>query len=255
MLATALLLLLGQSPSCINSNGTSVCGFDCKGESGKVKCAQTPEGVCATSGGNVACFDPPQVVRATFGTSTRATCIAKEGRVACGYACAEAGGQAACTQTPAGVCDTRTGRVVCFDPPPEVFAVWGTNAPKPSCESREGKTVCGYGCVSGGGNIACARTPAGSCIERGGQTACFDPPARALCAGGANIQKPTCTAETGKLSCGYDCKVTGGDVKCAQTPAGKCTATAAGTTCFDPPVEGGSQKCLAVIGDGSLPRP
>lgn len=249
MLTTALLLTLAQAPTCITSNGTSVCGYDCQGEAGKVRCAQTPEGACATSGGNVSCFDPPQFVRAVFGAGARPSCVAKEGKVTCGYNCAEAGGQVACAQTPRGVCDARTGKVVCFDPPAEVYAVWGSGAPAPSCEAREGKVACGYACVAGGGSIACARTPAGACIERGGKTSCFDPPARALCAAGAGIAKPACSAEAGKLACGYGCLYSSGELRCAQTPGGKCSAQSGGPQCFDPPIEGSGQRCLAVLGD------
>jgi hypothetical protein len=248
MLVTILLVSLGQSPTCLTSNGVSVCGFDCKGEAGKVKCAQTPEGVCATSGGNVGCFDPSNAVRAVFPSLPKATCKAAEGKVVCGYNCVQGESQVGCAQTPRGVCEARYGKVVCFDPPPEVYAVWGSSAPAPSCESREGKTVCGYGCVAGGGEIACAKTPAGACIERGGKTACFDPPGRTLCAAGPSIAKVTCSAEGGKLACGYGCQAFSGDLKCAQTPAGKCTATSGGTTCFDPPAQGGAQACLSVLG-------
>jgi hypothetical protein len=253
MLVTALLLTLAQAPSCVNSNGTSVCGYDCKGESGKVKCAQTPEGVCATSGGNVGCFDPPNAVRAVFSPLPKPSCKAADGKVVCGYNCVQGESGVECAKTPRGVCEAKYGKVVCFDPPPEVYAVYGAGAPAPSCEARDGKVVCGYGCGYGGGEVQCAKTPAGACIERGGKVSCMDPPGRALCAGGTTMAKATCKAEAGKLACGYDCQSFGGDLKCAQTPAGKCTATASGTTCFDPPSEGGAQSCLSVLGASYAP--
>lgn len=49
---------------------------------------------------------------------------------------------------------------------------------------------------------------------------------------------PSCLTAFGQTACGYACAASGGEVKCAATPAGVCHGTASGVTCFDPP-EGG----------------
>ena len=99
---------------CLTRYGQTICGFDCRAAYGQVDCAKTPSGVCAAAFGRVVCWDPPRI---TYGWR-KAECVARYGRVACGYHCKAAFGQVACAQTPEGVCARGEGRVVCWDPPP-----------------------------------------------------------------------------------------------------------------------------------------
>src|SRR5262245_39275451 len=43
-----------------------------------------------------------------------------------------------------------------------------------------------------------------------------------------------CKSAFGKTACGFSCVAAYGDVKCAQTPEGRCQAAYGEITCFDP---------------------
>ena len=43
-----------------------------------------------------------------------------------------------------------------------------------------------------------------------------------------------CYAAYGQTACGYDCTAGYGQLRCAQTPAGRCTAAYGSVTCWDP---------------------
>ena len=242
--------LLAQSPSessCVSSGGSKECGYHCVARDGQARCAKTPDGICLGAEGKIVCFDPSPGVRTVYKSLPRPTCKQGTGAIACGYACAQLEGQVACAKTPAGVCEARYGKVQCFDPGPEVFAVWGADPPRPSCDARNDRIACGYGCKANAAGSACAKTPAGTCAELGGQVVCGDPKPRVLCAFGKDTPAPKCRGEGQQRACGYDCQYFNGDLKCAETPAGKCTERAgSGTTCFDPPLQL-SEKCAAVL--------
>ncbi len=160
--------------------------------------------------------------------SQQAECKSAYGNTACGYACVAQYGQLKCAQTPQGACLAAYGNIVCFDPPrtPECL-----NAPAAMCMASYGNIACGYDCVANYGVLKCAQTPAGTCLAAYGEVRCFDPPPRLSRA--AQI-KAQCLAGSGKIACGFGCAAGAGDVKCAQTPRGVCTASYGTITCFEP---------------------
>jgi hypothetical protein len=58
-----------------------------------------------------------------------------------------------------------------------------------------------------------------------------------LCGGASFAQSAECKTVSGITACGYQCASASGLVKCAQTPAGICTAQNGLITCWDPPVQ------------------
>lgn len=227
-----------EKPTCVNANGQTACGYSCKAESGNVKCAQTPQGICASNGGNIVCFDPPVLLARVLKTVPAPTCKIEQGTMACGYNCTSAMSELRCTKTPMGVCEARYGKTVCFDPPDTVIALFVPEVPAAGCLAKDGSIACGYNCTSGsGGTVACSKTPLGVCLARDSSPVCFDPPLDVLCALGKTIKRPTCKADFGQIVCGYDCKSSSGKVACARTPAGSCSDGAGGITCFDPPID------------------
>lgn len=76
--------------------------------------------------------------------------------------------------------------------------------PKKECLSAFGKTACGYGCVSGFGEVKCGQLPGMVCL-----------------------------ASFGKVACGYGCAEGFGEVKCASEPEGVCQAAFGKVTCSD----------------------
>jgi len=97
--------------------------------------------------------------------------------IACGYGCVVSGGVLRGTKTPFGVCDTREGEPVCFDPDKYVICAGGTQTQKPTWTQHAGKLACGYRCATVGSAIACAKTPQGTCDDQGSsEPVCFDPP-------------------------------------------------------------------------------
>ena len=252
MLALCVVsLLVGAAPdkpTCVNTNGQTVCGYSCKAESGTAKCAASPHGVCTSYGGQILCFDPPKILTTVMKDVPTPECKVAQGKTACGYHCTSAMSPLVCAKTPAGVCEARYGKTVCFDPPDEVFAVWGANVPAPKCLAQDGNVACGYGCVAASGSLACARTPVGVCLGKHSTARCFDPEPAVLCAFGEDIKRPTCLYDLGQIACGYDCKSSTQKVACALTPRGSCTDGAGGITCFDPPIDPGeATACFRVV--------
>ncbi|MEW5741548.1 MAG: hypothetical protein AB1938_21700 [Myxococcota bacterium] len=247
------LLLLAQAPAskCVTVDGTRVCGYDCKDVGGRAQCAQTPAGVCEVGvGPTLLCFDPPVWLTRVMSAIPKPACIWRGAKGACGYDCKAQGNSVGCAQTPRGTCIAEYDRVVCADPPPAVYGVFGGEAPRPMCKAKDEMIACGYACKSSGSvHLACAATPFGVCDERGGKVTCFDPDEQVICAGDKQTPLPKCIAGGNRIACGYGCVEGGGTVVCAATPAGKCDASQAGVpVCFDPPVTGGSKQCLSVLG-------
>ncbi len=243
-----LLSAAPDKPSCVNINGTTACGYNCKADNGAAQCAQTPQGICATRGGKIFCFDPPAILTQVMKSVPEPECKVDtmHDKLVCGYHCTSALSELRCNRTPNGVCEARYGKTVCFDPPDEVYAIWKNAIPSPKCVSHDGNIACGYNCTSGSnGTIACSTTPVGVCLAHDSVPICFDPAPAQLCAYGANIKRPECKYESGTITCGYDCKSTSGKMACAQTPKGMCTDGAGGITCFDPPLgPGEATTCL-----------
>lgn len=247
-LLTAVLLTQAPEPKCISSGGGTVCGYNCREDSGEARCASTPWGVCVAARGSVTCFDPAVWLASVYPVVPPPQCKVAS-NAACGYNCiVDVNGSAACARTPVGVCYSRNGRTSCFDPPVEVFAVLGAKVPKPECKDDGGDAECGYGCVATNSHVACAATPFGICMARTGQLKCYDPPPAALCAAGERIARPTCSYDVGQLACGYDCKSASGTFACARTPAGRCNTQGPSVTCFDPPAPALDGRCLKLLG-------
>ncbi|MBE2249546.1 MAG: hypothetical protein IAE78_08345 [Myxococcus sp.] len=254
---TPLLLVMvslnqAPTPECVSTTNGRVCGYHCQSANGiTAKCAETSSGVCVQHVGKVTCFDPPRWLPLALGGAPPApSCVTDGSAIACGYNCKVSQGRVGCAQTPAGACLAGPdNQVVCADPPPEVYGVFGTKTPPVGCKQNARSVVCGYGCVDAGGALACTRTPFGVCDLREEKPVCFDPDKFVICAGGAQTKKPTCTQHAGRLECGYRCATVGSAIACARTPQGTCDDhDAEKPVCFDPPVRGGSASCLRVIG-------
>ncbi len=106
-------------------------------------------------------------------------------------------------------------------------------AERPECQSSGGKTVCGYHCVSEYGRVACAQTPAGACTASYGRLTCWDPPGDRRDT--RRWPPAECISNYGTTVCGYSCVAEYGQIRCAQTPEGVCTAAYGRLTCWEPP--------------------
>jgi hypothetical protein len=51
----------------------------------------------------------------------------------------------------------------------------------------------------------------------------------------SSVPESECLSANGRTACGYACRSTGKDAKCAQTPFGMCTVLQGEVHCFDPP--------------------
>ena len=71
---------LASGPNCRSIDGQIACGYACKSDGLRVRCAQTPQGRCQVLDGQVVCFDPPAyVIRAYEGSLPEPECKAGEG--------------------------------------------------------------------------------------------------------------------------------------------------------------------------------
>lgn len=249
-LATLAVILAQPAQKCVTVGGTRSCGFECVDNGVRAQCTQSRVGVCAKNSTQVVCFDPPIWLAAVWGGSVpKPSCETDGTNIACGYDCKRAGTRVSCASTPAGLCTTQYGTVTCFDPPPEVYGVFGKSVPAPSCKAQDGQVACGYACLANSNQIACAKTPFGVCAEAGAGPSCFDPDKAVICAKGAHTQKASCVRQSGSVFCGYHCARAGDEVACAKTPDGSCDTGGPGKpVCFDPPVRGGSSTCLEAAG-------
>jgi hypothetical protein len=164
-------------PECATAFGRTACGYSCLTAYGTVRCAQTPEGVCAAAGGTVLCWDPPPYVRRHYGADLpRPECTTDYGLVACGFHCASGYGNVQCANSPAGACDAAYGQIVCGDSRPEEFRRPTGAVPATDCLHAYNRIACGYACLDGYGDVRCARSPEGICRAVGQSITCFDPP-------------------------------------------------------------------------------
>lgn len=241
-------------PTCRSIDGQVACGYACKSDGLRVRCAQTPQGKCQVIDGQAVCFDPPAFVARVYGASLpEPECKTIDGVVGCGYGCVTDFGKVKCARTPAGVCRTRNGDIECFDPPAAVFALFGKETPKAECRAQGVKLACGYKCISGDEGVKCAATPVGVCKSEGGRLTCFDPSPEALCAWGKSIPAPQCKSNDGTPVCGYACTQAFSRSACASTPAGLCKVFDSEVHCFDPPSAPQAEAaCLAVLGLAAL---
>ncbi|MFP2960784.1 hypothetical protein ACLEPN_23950 [Myxococcus sp. 1LA] len=264
---TVLALTLGSvpipqdpsKPACRAIDGKVSCGYGCKSDGQRVRCAQTPQGHCQVIDGQVVCFDPPAYVQKAYGDALpKPECQSIDGVVACGYNCATQPGRLKCAKSPAGVCIGRGGNVECFDPPAVVFAVYGKDTPRAECHGNAVEMTCGYGCINSPEGVRCARTPAGVCRKVNSNITCFDPTPAALCAWKRELPAPQCKNTEAGPVCGYNCTTAFSKAACASTPDGLCKVFDSEVYCFDPPAEQKADAaCLSALGlaalDGAAP--
>ena len=125
--------------------------------------------------------------------------------------------------------------MTCWDPPEAVRVHYRGAVPRPKCLSRAGRTICGYHCQANDADVACADTPDGICTSNHNGITCWDPPSSAYCADQTKLPRPKCVLYQEQTACGYACETRSGQVRCAETPGGKCTAEHDEVVCFDPP--------------------
>lgn len=153
----------------------------------------------------------------------------------CGYHCRAELDQVKCAQTPQGWCERVEGQLVCWDPPEEVRL----HAPdsRPDCRIKYGRVVCGFACATSETELACAETPWGVCSTRFNDVSCWDPaPAVIHTFASKGLGGAQCLRTNSGFACGWSCKESYREVKCAQTPGGKCSVIEGKIVCFDPPL-------------------
>ncbi|WP_223754311.1 hypothetical protein [Myxococcus sp. RHSTA-1-4] len=133
------------------------------------------------------------------------------------------------------MCQVLAGIVHCWDPPKVVIHHPAGPSEKPECMESRGKVACGYNCRLFNGEVACNQTPYGVCSTHFHQLVCWDPPESVIHEFGAKTPEPRCLNASEAVSCGYDCKATRAEVRCASTPNGVCRLDNNRFTCFDPP--------------------
>ncbi|WNG24832.1 hypothetical protein F0U62_13045 [Cystobacter fuscus] len=162
-------------------------------------------------------------------------CVSSQGRTVCGYQCKTSSSHAACARTPYGVCQLLAGNIHCWDPPRVAIAHPDKSGTKPECKEIRGKMACGYNCRVANGEVACNGTPHGVCTTHFERLVCWDPPESVIHEQGADTPKPRCLTASEAVGCGYDCRSTRTEVRCASTPTGVCQLDHEQLTCFDPP--------------------
>jgi hypothetical protein len=109
-----------ERPQCMVSLKEVACGFHClKMVDGRVRCAQTPEGVCHANQEAIQCWDPAEAVRWRMLQSRHvenAQCVSLLDHIECGYHCLSVGSSMACAASPWGACDSHFTDVACADP-------------------------------------------------------------------------------------------------------------------------------------------
>lgn len=103
------------------------------------------------------------------------------------------------------------------------------------CITSDGKTACGYHCVSAEGQVRCSQTPEGVCSVSSGIVACWDPPAVLRRVFPQGVPTATCVTTYGQMACGYVCDTTSDRALCSQTPFGACGEVEGRIACWDPP--------------------
>jgi hypothetical protein len=116
-----------------------------------------------------------------------------------------------------------------------VSALAGDASAAADCLTSNGKTACGYHCVSGENQVRCSQTPDGVCSVSSGIVACWDPPAVLRGIFGARALGARCVTNYGQMACGYACETSSDRAQCAQTPFGACGASDGRVACWDPP--------------------
>jgi hypothetical protein len=171
-----------------------------------------------------------------------AECLTQYGTTQCGYGCVAAYGQVQCSPNPGGACAAEYGRVVCSSARVSITTAGYEQA---QCVAAYGQLVCGYGCAQAYGQVRCSQVPGGICSAAYGSIQCVEAPQRFSWAGPAHaawgaanvtgaFPQAECLRRYGTTACGYDCKAFYGQVRCAQTPLGRCIAERGQVRCVDP---------------------
>ncbi|WNG43773.1 hypothetical protein F0U60_06435 [Archangium minus] len=163
------------------------------------------------------------------------SCLSANGKTACGYSCRASADDVRCASTPYGTCGMFHGKVSCFDPSPAAIHHPPDEGLRPECEGIGNEAACGFNCLVTRGKVVCAKTPYGVCREHFGELKCWDPPESSIHELGAELPRPTCLTASTAIACGYDCKNSRTEVKCAATPRGRCEKDDFRLECFDPP--------------------
>jgi len=116
-----------------------------------------------------------------------------------------------------------------------IMVASGDASAAPDCLTSDGKTACGFHCVSGEGQVRCAQTPEGACSVDSGVVACWDPPAILRRVFRDGLPPAQCVTTYGQTACGYSCETNSDHASCAQTPFGSCVASDGHVACWDPP--------------------
>jgi hypothetical protein len=163
-------------------------------------------------------------------------CVTEYGKTVCGYSCVARYHQVKCSETPQGICypDSKSESVICWDPPVASRVPAAVGSLQASCITEYGQTVCGYSCKAKAQQVKCAQTPDGICETIGGEVVCWDPAGDIRQRFGSQIPKPQCIREYGKTACGYECLARHNQVRCTETPAGKCRLDGETVVCWDP---------------------
>src|SRR5215471_1883000 len=103
------------------------------------------------------------------------------------------------------------------------------------CLTSGGKTVCGYHCVNGEGQVRCSQTPEGVCSVSSSIVACWDPPPVLRTVFDGRPPGGRCVTNYGQTACGYACETNSDRAQCAQTPFGVCGNIEGRIGCWDPP--------------------
>ncbi|TVQ92074.1 MAG: hypothetical protein EA397_07810 [Deltaproteobacteria bacterium] len=150
------------------------------------------------------------------------TCITAFGQTACGYDCRAAYGQVRCAPTPYGRCHAGFGTLRCG--PESVGDVVPSHWPRATCRAAYGDVACGYNCVAGFGEVACAAAPWGACVAGYGGVSCSATRKAVVDAEllGSSIPQATCVQGFGQRACGWNCVASRGTVTCADSPWDTC---------------------------------
>lgn len=162
-------------------------------------------------------------------------CISSRGRTVCGFQCKTSASDLDCAQTPYGTCEVTNGGVYCWDPPRVVIHHPPRTPVSPECKSVRGKVACGFNCRLSNGEVACNNTPYGVCTTHFGKLVCWDPPESVIHEYAEATPRPWCVNASEDIACGFDCKSTRTEARCASTPRGVCKLVDQQFTCFDPP--------------------
>lgn len=160
-------------------------------------------------------------------------CLSEYGQTKCGYACTAGSGQVKCAASPLGACAAAYGKVVCWDPSPDVVQAHARRTGPASCLAQYGKIACGWSCAAGAGDVKCAATPLGACLADNGKVVCSDPPAPLRGPRYRDVPPQQCASGYGKTACGWGCVADYGQVKCSQKPGGVCQAASGKITCSE----------------------